>query len=48
MVENGFFVRRSRPSEGSRLVYIPKDDGDLEFCPQEFKFSGTKATEVTP
>lgn len=31
IIENGFFVSRGRPNEGMRLVYIPRDQGDLEF-----------------
>jgi len=30
------------------MVYIPKDEADLEYAPQEFKFNGSKSTEVTP
>lgn len=35
-IENGFFVCRKRPSEGIRMCYLPKDDADLEYEPQEF------------
>jgi hypothetical protein len=36
-VEEGYFVTRKRPSEGIRLVYIPKDSADLEFAPMTTK-----------
>lgn len=42
IVENGYFVRRSRPNEGSRLVYLPKDQEDLEYAPQTFMLVGSK------
>ena len=38
-IENGYFVTRKRPSEGMRMVYIPKDSSDLDFVPQTFKLS---------
>ena len=31
IVENGYFNVRGRPSQGARLVWIPKDNGDQEF-----------------
>lgn len=42
-VENGFFVCRKKPSEGIRMCYLPKDDADLEYEPQEFVLRPTAA-----
>lgn len=36
LIEEGYFVTRKRPSEGIRMCYLPKDDADLEYEPQEF------------
>lgn len=32
-IEEGYFVTRAKPSQGIRLVYLPKDDKDLQFAP---------------
>jgi len=30
-IEDGYFPVRCKPSQGLRMVYLPKDDRDLEF-----------------
>jgi len=33
VIEDGYFKCMAKPSEGVRLVWIPKDDADLEYSP---------------
>jgi len=45
MIEEGYMVTRCRPHEGLRMVYTPKDDRDLEFCPSNKKLRRTAGGE---
>lgn len=36
-IEEGYFPTRCNPSHGIRLVYLPKDEADLEFSPTQLK-----------
>lgn len=41
IVENGYFLTRGRPSDGCRLVWVPKDNADTEFFDSNFKIEDT-------
>lgn len=32
-IEEAYMTHRCKPSEGMRMVYMPKDEKDLEFAP---------------
>jgi hypothetical protein len=42
-MDNGYFVTRARPREGMRLVWLPKDEDDLNFSDTNFKILDTNA-----
>lgn len=37
VIENGYYITRGRPHEGIRLAYLPRDEGDLEYCGLDYK-----------
>lgn len=37
IVENGYYVQRNRPMTGSRIIYVPRDNSDLEFYGSEME-----------
>lgn len=39
-IEEGYFVTKAKPSQGLRMVYLPKDERDLEFVPCDMKMEG--------
>lgn len=39
-IEEGYMPVRGRPHEGIRMVYMPRDDRDLEFSPANVIFGG--------
>lgn len=42
IIEDGYFKTCTKPREGLRMVWIPKDDADMEYTPQEYKLNGSK------
>lgn len=44
LIEEGYMPIRARPHEGIRLVYMPKDDADLEFTPVQAIIEGNSNT----
>jgi hypothetical protein len=47
-VEDGYYVTRTRPSEGLRLVYQPKDDLDFTYVSSDRKWGyGATASTLT-
>lgn len=40
-IEEGYFPTQVKPSKGLRLVYLPKDDRDLEFATTNIKLEPT-------
>lgn len=47
-IENGYFVHRGKPSEGIRMVWLPKDKSDCDFYNSDYfirpKTNGWAAT----
>ncbi len=48
-IEEGFYVTRTRPSDGIRLVYQPKDDLDMVFqeCNRRWDVNATSGLTET-
>ena len=43
LMDNSYFTTRGRPNEGMRLVWLPKDEDDLNFFDTNFKISDADA-----
>jgi hypothetical protein len=37
VIENGYYITRGRPHEGIRLSYLPRDEGDIEYCGLDYR-----------
>jgi hypothetical protein len=44
IIEEGYMPVRGRPHEGVRMVWMPRDEEDLEYCPSDL-YLDTLATE---
>lgn len=42
IIENGYYLARGRPTQGTRQVWFPKDDGDLQFFDTNYKINDTE------
>jgi len=43
IIEEGYFVTRGKPADGMRLVYLPKDERDLEFADTSTRLTTTSS-----